>query len=171
MVVRRTGRDDRAVALHRFLKQRARACWWKQVRWIGFDEGASQALGASGAYIDEQAKIERREIERLRALYLHGRRPLEVEAATVIVVDDGIATGTTMRAALKALRRRRAAHLVLAVPVAPHDTLTTLRREVDRVICLHEPDPFRAIGLHYVDFPQLDDQEVVATLAPLATPV
>ena len=82
----------------------------------------------------------------------------------VIVVDDGIDTGTTVRAALKALRRRGAARLVLAVPVAPHDTLTELRREVDRIVCLAEPDPFRAIGLHYVDFTQVSDDEVIAAL-------
>lgn len=128
------------------------------------DEGTSAATGASRAYIDQQAQIEWREIERRRGLYLHGRTPLPVRGATVIVVDDGIATGTTVRAALKALRRRGAARLVLAVPVAPHDTLTELRHEVDRIVCLAEPDPFRAIGLHYVDFHQVSDDEVIAAL-------
>jgi putative phosphoribosyl transferase len=128
------------------------------------DEGTSAATGASRAYIDQQAQIEWREIERRRALYLHGRTPLPVRGATAIVVDDGIATGTTVRAALKALRRRGAARLVLAVPVAPHDTLTELRHEVDRIVCLAEPDPFRAIGLHYVDFHQVSDDEVIAAL-------
>ncbi len=66
--------------------------------------------------------------------------------------------------ALEALRRRGAARLVLAVSVAPHDTLTELRREVDRIVCLAEPDPFRAIGLHYVDFTQVSDEEVIAAL-------
>ena len=84
--------------------------------------------------------------------------------ATVIVVDDGIATGTTMRAALKALRRRGAAQVVLAVPVAPHDTVVALRHEVDRIVCLAEPYPFHAIGLHYVDFHQVPDDEVIAAL-------
>jgi len=131
---------------------------------VVIDEETSAATGASRAYIDEQAGVEWREIERRSALYLRGRTPIEVKGATVIVVDDGIATGTTVRAALKALRRRGAARLVLAVPVAPHDTLTQLQREVDRVICLAEPYPFRAIGLHYEDFEQVSDEEVIAAL-------
>jgi putative phosphoribosyl transferase len=131
---------------------------------IVIDEGACSATGASRAYIDEQAQLERQEIERRRALYLQGRAPVSAEGATVIVIDDGIATGTTVRAALAALRRRGARRLVLAVPVAPHDTLTQLAREVDRIICLAEPDPFRAVGLHYVDFHQVEDSEVIAAL-------
>lgn len=129
------------------------------------DEQTSAAVGASNAYIDAQAQIEWTEIERRRTLYLQGRAPLPVKGATAIVVDDGIATGTTVRAALKALRRRGAARLVLAVPVAPHDTLTRLAREVDFIVCLAEPDPFRAIGLHYRDFEQLSDDEVISLLA------
>ncbi len=131
---------------------------------VVIDEETSAATGASSAYIDQQAQIEWREIERRRALYLRGRAAVPVQGATVIVVDDGIATGTTVRAALKALRRRGAARLVLAVPVAPHDTLTELRHEVDRIVCLAEPDPFRAIGLHYEDFTQVSDDEVIAAL-------
>jgi putative phosphoribosyl transferase len=132
------------------------------------DEEIREATGTSREYIAEEAKAEWQEIERRRALYLAGRAPMPVQGATVIVVDDGIATGTTMRAALEALRRRGAARLVLAVPVAPHDTLTQLQREVDRVICLAEPEPFRAIGLHYVDFHQVSDEEVIAALASVS---
>ncbi len=132
---------------------------------VVIDEPACAATGASHAYIDAQAQIEWHEIERRRALYLQGRAPLSVQGATVIVVDDGIATGTTVRAALKALRRRGAARLVLAVPVAPHETLTRLQREVDRIVCLAEPNPFRAIGLHYRNFEQLSDEAVIALLA------
>lgn len=131
---------------------------------IVIDEQTSAATGANQTYIDEQAQIEWREIERRRALYLHGRAAVPVRGATVIVVDDGIATGTTVRAALKALRRRGATRLVLATPVAPHDTLMQLRRDVDRIVCLAEPHPFRAIGLHYVDFHQVSDDEVIAAL-------
>jgi putative phosphoribosyl transferase len=131
---------------------------------VVIDEETCAATGASRAYIDEQAGIEWREIERRRALYLRGRAAVDVKGATVIVVDDGIATGTTVRAALKALRRRDAAHLVLAVPVAPHDTLIQLRREVDLIVCLAEPSPFRAIGMHYRDFEQVSDEEVIALL-------
>ena len=132
---------------------------------IVIDEGIAAEVGADADYIERTAREEWQEVERRRARYLAGRAPVPVAGATVIVVDDGIATGTTVRAALKALRRRGAARLVLAVPVAPHDTLLALQREVDRVICLSEPDPFRAIGLHYVDFHQVSDEEVLAALA------
>jgi putative phosphoribosyl transferase len=135
---------------------------------IVVDEETSAACGVGREYIEREAAREWREIERRRALYLRGRRPVPVAGATVIVVDDGIATGTTMRAALKALRRRGAARLVLAVPVAPPDTVAALRKEVDRVICLAEPVPFHAIGLHYVDFHQVPDDEVIAALDSVA---
>ena len=98
------------------------------------------------------------------AAYLSGRPPTPVEGRTVIVVDDGIATGTTMRAALKALRRRRPAALVLAVPVAPRDTLEQLRGEVDQVVCLDTPCPFFAVGAHYLRFHQVEDDEVIEAL-------
>jgi len=115
-------------------------------------------------YIQAQALRQLDEIARRRRVYLRGRAPLPLAGATAIVVDDGLATGTTMRAALKALRRRNPARLVLAVPVAPHDTVSALRAEVDDVVCLYEPDPFRAIGLHYDDFHQVEDDEVLAAL-------
>jgi putative phosphoribosyl transferase len=137
---------------------------------IVVDDATSAATGASRSYIDERAREELQEIERRRALYLRGRAPLPVAGATVIVIDDGIATGTTMRAALRSVRRRGARQLVLAVPVAPHDTVTQLRREVDSIICLVEPWPFRAIGLHYADFHQLSDEEVIAVLDDNAWP-
>jgi putative phosphoribosyl transferase len=87
-----------------------------------------------------------------------------VKGATVVLVDDGIATGTTVRAALKALRRRSPARLVLAVPVAPADTLAALAAEVDEILCLATPEPFHAIGCHYRDFHQVSDAEVLAAL-------
>jgi putative phosphoribosyl transferase len=137
---------------------------------VVIDEAACAATGASRAYIDQQAQIEWRELERRRDLYLRGRTPVPVAGATVILIDDGIATGTTVRAALIALRRRSPARLVLAVPVAPHDTLTRLAREVDKIVCLAEPMPFRAIGLHYRDFEQLSDEAVITTLDAAAVP-
>ncbi|MYZ47995.1 phosphoribosyltransferase family protein [Propylenella binzhouense] len=115
--------------------------------------------------IKEGAEAEAREIERRRAAYLAGREPLPVAGRTVIVVDDGIATGTTVRAALVALRRRGPSRLVLAVPVAPAETLAELAPLVDEIVCLATPEPFWAIGAHYDDFSQLEDEEVVAMLA------
>jgi len=126
--------------------------------------------GIDRQYIEDRARQELKEIERRRALYLGQRAPEAVAGRTAIVVDDGIATGTTVRAALKALRRRNPARLVLAVPVAPSDTLAELRNEVDQIVCLAEPYPFEAIGLHYRDFHQVPDDEVLAALDAAAAP-
>lgn len=132
------------------------------------DEANAKATGADARYLARETRREVDEIARRRQAYLHGRPPLPVAGATVVVVDDGIATGTTMRAALKALRRRSPARLVLAVPVAPSDAVALLAREVDDLVCLAEPWPFRAVGLHYVDFHQVPDDEVVAALRAAA---
>ncbi len=137
---------------------------------IVIDDEVLQLAGVDRDYIETQALIELTEIERRRRVYLRGRAPLSLAGATAIVVDDGIATGTTVRAALKALRRRQPARLVLAVPVAPHDTVVALRNEVDDLVCLAEPEPFHAIGLHYADFHQVSDDEVMAALDAVASP-
>jgi putative phosphoribosyl transferase len=137
---------------------------------IVIDDETMAMTGVDRDYIDTQAQQELHEIERRRRAYLRGRVPVSVEGRTVIVIDDGIATGTTVRAALKALRRRKPARLVLAVPVAPSDTLAALRAEVDDIVCLAEPYPFHAIGLHYTDFHQVSDQEVLAALESADAP-
>jgi putative phosphoribosyl transferase len=131
---------------------------------IVIDESTAAATGADRRYIDAEARRQLLEIERRREIYLRGRQPIAVAGRTVIVVDDGIATGTTVRAALQALRERGVARLVLAVPVAPHDTVESLRAQVDELVCLEEPFPFRAVGLHYDDFHQVEDEEVIAIL-------
>lgn len=107
---------------------------------------------------------ELKEIERRRSLYFNGGQRVAITGSSAIVVDDGIATGATMRAALIATRRLKPAKLVLAVPVAPAETIEELRREVDEVVCLAMPAPFYAIGLHYRDFHQLDDEAVISLL-------
>lgn len=104
------------------------------------------------------------EIERRRDRYLQGRDRVAITGATAIVVDDGIATGATVRAALRALRRAGPARLVLAVPVAPRDTLRDLASEVDEIVCLQTPSPFYAIGGFYRDFAQLSDEDVIELL-------
>jgi putative phosphoribosyl transferase len=126
--------------------------------------------GVKQEYIAQRAKEELAEIERRRRTYLADRAPVPAAGRTAIVVDDGIATGTTMRAALKGLRRRNPARLVLAVPVAPPDTINELRQEVDDVVCLAQPSFFGAIGYFYRDFHQLSDDEVITLMrqAPLA---
>lgn len=121
--------------------------------------------GVTQDYLDAELKRQLEEIERRRRVYLQGRARVPLEGRTVIVVDDGIATGATVRAALKALRRKAPKALILAVPVAPADAVAALRDEVDEVVCLAVPEPFVAIGLHYLDFHQVSDDEVVRLLA------
>jgi putative phosphoribosyl transferase len=126
--------------------------------------------GLTRADIDQLAKRELAEIERRRRVYLQGRERVPLEGRTLILVDDGIATGASVRAALAALRRRQPRALLLAVPVAPADTVAALRAEVDDVVCLKTPDPFMAIGLHYRDFHQLSDEDVICALASRTEP-
>ena len=105
------------------------------------------------------------EIERRRQKYLGDRASAEVAGRVAIVIDDGIATGATIRAALQAVRPRRPQCLVLAVPVAPSSTLFELRDEADEIVCLEDHESFGAIGFYYRNFRQVDDQEVMETLA------
>jgi putative phosphoribosyl transferase len=121
-------------------------------------------LGVPQSYLDEEIAYQREEIERRRRVYFKGRAPVNVAGRTALVVDDGIATGATMRIALEALRRRGPAKIILALPVGPASTIDVLRGEVDDVICLHAPEQFHAIGEFYGDFHQLSDDEVVALL-------
>jgi putative phosphoribosyl transferase len=129
------------------------------------DEDIRRSLNISEDYV-AQAKAEAlEEIERRRRVYLGNRAPVEIAGHTAIIVDDGIATGATMLAALRAVRRRNPARLVLAVPVAPPDSLWRLRAEADETICLHEPEYFSAVGQFYQNFGQTQDDEVIALLA------
>jgi putative phosphoribosyl transferase len=104
------------------------------------------------------------EIERRRQRYLGHRERAEISGRTAIVVDDGIATGATIRAALRAIRMRNPKRLVLAVPVAPTDGLAELQDEADDVVCLESHEPFGAIGYYYDDFRQVSDEEVIDIL-------
>jgi len=127
---------------------------------IVVNEDVLQALALSEEYVRTQAKHQVEEIERRRRTYLAGLERVALAGRTAIVVDDGIATGATMRAALRAARRRKPAYLVLAVPLAPPETIEELRSEVDEVVCLATPSPFGAIGAFYGDFRQVSDDEV-----------
>lgn len=118
----------------------------------------------SAEEFEATCRTELAEIERRRRAYVGGRPPVDVEGRIAIIVDDGIATGATIRAAIRGLRRRKPASIVLAVPVAPPDTIEALRNEADDVVCLEEPVFFQAIGLHYRDFRQLKDQDVIALM-------
>lgn len=104
------------------------------------------------------------EIERRRQLYLGGRDRVDIAERTAIVVDDGIATGATTRVALRAARMRNPKRLVLAVPVAPTESLASMRNEADDVVCLEDYSSFGAIGSYYSDFRQVSDREVIALL-------
>lgn len=128
------------------------------------NEEVIELSGTTAEEFDAACARELAEIERRRQLYIGERARAEVAGQVVIVIDDGIATGATTRAALRAIRIRKPKELVLAVPVAPPDTITQLRGEVDALICLETPDPFMAIGYFYRDFRQVSDEEVVATL-------
>ncbi len=132
------------------------------------NERAIAALSIPQAYIEEAREDALREIARRRALWLGGRAPVALEGRTAIVVDDGIATGATMQAALRATRARKPARLVLAVPVAPPETLKALREEADVCIALELPEDFGAVGQFYERFPQLGDAAVAALLAAAA---
>lgn len=110
------------------------------------------------------------EIERRRERYLGGRERVEVAGRTAIVVDDGIATGATTRAALRATRLRNPKKLVLAVPVAPTDSLEVMRQEADDVVCLEDYTSFGAIGFYYSDFWQVSDEKVIEILARFRAP-
>jgi putative phosphoribosyl transferase len=135
------------------------------------DEEIQRATGVDDAYISSEAARQTDELQRRRRVYLRGRPVVPLLGRTAIVVDDGIATGTTVRAALKALRRRGTAEIVLAVPVAPRETIDALRAQVDRIVVLSQPEPFYAIGPYYRDFHQVEDAEVVAALsAATSTP-
>lgn len=123
-----------------------------------------ESLGVSEDFIGEAATRELAEIARRRQAYLGTAAPAEVTGRSVIVVDDGIATGASVRAALRAVRRQKPGRLVLAVPVAPPAAVARLRPEVDELVCLATPDPFYAIGLYYADFHQLSDSDVTDIL-------
>ncbi len=120
--------------------------------------------------IEDLMKVQLEEIERRRKLYLSGRTPEKIAGRSAIVVDDGIATGTTVRAALAALRRREPKRLILAVPVGLEMTVAELNSEVDDLVCLQRPSPFYAIGQFYADFHQVPDDEVIALMKAAASP-
>jgi putative phosphoribosyl transferase len=127
----------------------------------------SDVIELSGISADEFDAIceeERTEIERRRKRYLGDRARSKVRSQVVIIIDDGIATGATTLAAIRAVRRREPKELVLAVPVAPLDTINKLQPEVDAIVCLDTPEDLGAIGYFYRDFHQVSDDDVIATL-------
>jgi predicted phosphoribosyltransferase len=150
----------------------------------GFEELAAGAIASGGVrvlnqdvmraipYADEAIEAvtakETAELERREQIYREGRPPPELRDRAVILVDDGLATGATMRAAVKALRQRGAAKIVVAVPVGPPDTCRELEQEADETVCLSTPIFFQAVGQYYEDFSQTSDDDVRKLIASAA---
>lgn len=120
--------------------------------------------------VESEIARERMELSRRELLYRGGRRPMEPAGKVVILVDDGLATGSTMRAAVRALRRKQPAKIVVAVPTAAPSTCRDFEQLADACICSITPEPFRAVGLWYDNFDQISDEEVCALLADGAGP-
>ncbi|HEU5303933.1 MAG TPA: phosphoribosyltransferase [Gemmatimonadales bacterium] len=121
-------------------------------------------IGVDAAYLDQVTKREVEEARRREQRFRGGRAPVDVTGHTAILVDDGLATGATMRAAARSLRKRQPARLIVAVPVGSREACAALRTDADEVVCLAEPDPFYAIGLYYERFEQVEDTEVLRLL-------
>ena len=121
---------------------------------------ADPGVAVSQQEIESVVHREQAEVVRRERLYRGSRPPVNVAGRTVIVVDDGLATGATMRAAVAAIRRQGPGRLIVAVPVGAAETCAVLGREADEVVCAETPSPFRAVGLWYRDFPQTTDDEV-----------
>jgi predicted phosphoribosyltransferase len=130
------------------------------------DERMLQTLGVSEEYLEDEISKQEGEILRRTEAYRRGKAPVELAGKTVVIVDDGIATGGTAIAAVRWAKAQRTKRVILAVPVAPREAVAKLSKEADEVVCLATPEPFFAVGQWYGDFPQVSDQQVVQLLAP-----
>jgi putative phosphoribosyl transferase len=129
------------------------------------DDILVQRLGVAERYIEHQVQEQIREIHRRQHAYRGTQKPIPLRGRAVLLVDDGIATGASTRAALRAIRAQEPRLLVLAAPVASPDSLNTLKPEADQILCLLAPEHFRAVGEFYEDFDQTTDDEVIELLA------
>jgi putative phosphoribosyl transferase len=124
------------------------------------NEDVVRQLDIPGEVIDAVAVEEQRELERRQHAYRGDRQPPDVKGRVVILIDDGLATGSTMRAAAAALRKQEPARIVVAVPVSSPETCNEFRSEVDEIVCVVTPEPFRGVGMWYKNFSQTTDEEV-----------
>jgi putative phosphoribosyl transferase len=131
---------------------------------IVYNEEVVSSAGVTKEYLRGEAARQREEIARRQELYRGGQKLVNVQGKTIILVDDGIATGATMKAAVEALKRGQVGKLIVAVPVAPAETAAELRKMVDVFVCLDTPEYFMAVGSYYAEFRQIMDAEVVALL-------
>ncbi|NPA91202.1 MAG: phosphoribosyltransferase [Chloroflexi bacterium] len=131
------------------------------------DDKAIYMLAISDAYLERERERQQEEIRRRARIYRAGRPPIPLEGKRVVLVDDGVATGQTLEAAIRALRKQPIAELILAVPVGPPSTIERLRKLVDRLEVLATPEPFWAVGMFYDDFHQVTDEEVIRLLEEL----
>lgn len=129
-----------------------------------FNDYALEATGLESSQLDTIIEVEKKELNRRETRYRGDRPPLELEGRTIILVDDGLATGATMSAAIKALRQKNPARIVAAIPVGSIDALQRITNLADKVICLQAPVDFSAVGQWYRDFGQTSDDEVIALL-------
>jgi predicted phosphoribosyltransferase len=133
------------------------------------DERMLRTLGVSADYLEKEIRDQEDEIRRRTETYRRGKKPADLQGRTIVVVDDGIATGGTAVAAVRWAKAQRAKRVILAVPVAPREAVEKLSKEADEVVCLAVPEPFYAVGQWYRDFPQTGDDQVIELLDRVAS--